>query len=272
MSEPTYSSEDIALFTDLYEAAGSLGLAPCLIGAGAIQLRGDGRWRIRLDRRTKDWDFAVRVDSWREFDALVRRLLSGRFTPTDVPHRFLHEEGVLLDVLPYGGIEDPPGKLTWPQDVTMTTTGMSALDDHHHQLQLTTMELRTATVPAIVGLKLLAYLDRSPGEVRDIQDVHHLLVKAEDVAPDSRIETECIRRLQSEDLSYGEVGSYLLGRDVGATFQTTALEPMLALLDPKGRALDSALDAARRADDRRVHQRQTVVDRFLAHRLGMLDR
>jgi hypothetical protein len=54
MVDPHPSAADLELFVDLYDAAHESGLQPILIGAGAIQLSVVGRWRARLERRTRD--------------------------------------------------------------------------------------------------------------------------------------------------------------------------------------------------------------------------
>jgi hypothetical protein len=41
MADLPYTAADLELFADLYQAAQDIGLDPCLIGAGAIQIGGD---------------------------------------------------------------------------------------------------------------------------------------------------------------------------------------------------------------------------------------
>lgn len=52
MADLPYTAADLEPFADLYQAADDVGLAPCLIGAGAIRIGGDSGWEVRLDRRT----------------------------------------------------------------------------------------------------------------------------------------------------------------------------------------------------------------------------
>ncbi len=211
MSDRGYTPEDLCLFVDLDRAARATGLEPCLIGAGAIQLGPDLHWNVRLARRTRDWDFAVRVDSWEQYKAFSKELVSTGFQSSKEPHRFRHGKGGLLDVVPYGNVECPPGSIKWPDGMVMSTTGLSALDRHHEVLRIAPIELRAASIPAILGLKVLAYLDRRPGIVRDIQDVHALLHDAEGCTPEDRIASEAFERLRSEEVAYAEVGAYILG-------------------------------------------------------------
>lgn len=274
MPEPAYTSQDLALFTDLARAAEAVGVEPCLIGAGAIQLGLDRQWTVRLTRMTHDWDFAVRVESWKEFEALAFQLgtPSGRFRRGAEPHRFHHEEGGVLDVLPYGGVELRAGQLRWPGGTVMSTAGFGALDRHHAVGELGSVELRAATLPAVVGLKLLAYLDRRPGIVRDIQDVHHLLREAEGCVADERVYAEGVARLRSEEVTLGEIGAYLLGRDVGVTFQLPALTPILELLEAVGEEGESTVADVLRGSAASGATRARVIERLGAFRLGIVDR
>lgn len=274
MPEPAYSAADLALFVDLDRAAREVDLTPCLIGAGAIQLGSDLRWSIRLSRRTRDWDFVVRVPTWERFTAFATALTapSGGFTTTNAPHRFRHKGDGLLDVIPHGELEAPPGNLKWPDGHEMNTTGLEALDQHYIAPLVGGVTLRSATLPAIIGLKLLAYLDRRPrGILRDIQDVYALLLEAENVNNDPRIVEECLSRFESGELGFGETGAYLLGRDVGATFGTRALGPIVAFLDDLRRESSTILGDIQQGMDGPRTGSGPIVERLAAFRWGLLD-
>jgi len=271
---PGCSKQDLALLVDLCRVARTVHLVPCLIGAGAVQLGAGARWDVRLARKTNDWDIVVRVESWQEYEALAAELETeqGGFVRSSVPHRFEHRDGGRLDVVPYGGLERRPGSLVWPDGKVMDTTGLRALEVHHETRQLEGLELRAASLPANLGLKLLAYRDRRPEIVRDIQDVHSLLREAEEVVPDERILGEGLARLESEEVGFGEVAAYLLGREVGATFRDEELEPMLVLLDSLGEPDDRTAGDVLAAPGAGALTRELVIARFRAFRLGILDR
>lgn len=271
MTDRGYTPEDLHLFVDLDRAARAIGLHPYLIGAGAIQLGPDMRWNVRLARKTRDWDFAVRIDSWTQYEALAKALVSTGFQRSQAPHRFRHNNGGLLDVVPYGNLERPPGSIAWPDGMVMSTIGLSALDGHHEVLRIDAVKLRAASIPAVVGLKVLAYRDRRPNIVRDIQDVHAMLHQAENCVPPDRITSEALERLDSEEVAFPEVGAYILGRDVGKTFQDQDLAPMNALLATVGEADDQTVGDVLRSTDGAYVTRETVVDRLRAFRLGIHD-
>jgi len=272
MTEPGYTEDDLALFVDLDRAARSVGVVPCLIGAGAIRLGADLEWRVRLPRATLDWDFAVRVSSWQEFAVLSAALVSGNggFVSTPVQHRFRHRTGGLLDLVPYGDVEKPPGEIQLHSGNVMTTRGFGALDHHHASFAAGHVNIRTASIPAIMGLKLIAYLDRRPGIIRDIQDAHAILEVSEGSVSDERTERDGFDRLASGDIRYAEIGAYLLGRDLGRAFQPDALEPIVALLQDVGSEGDRAVADVLRASP--GLDGDQVVIRFRALHLGIHDR
>lgn len=271
-SERGYTAEDLELFVDFDRAAREIALEPCLIGAGAIQLGGDLTWKVRLARTTRDWDFAVRVESWPRYEELASALCTRSFRRAREAHRFLHARGGTLDVVPYGDLEHPPGSLEWPDGLRMNTTGFCALEEHHALLSIERLELRAASIPAIVGLKLLAYADRRPGILRDIQDVHVMLQQAEDCAPEARIAAEALERLRSGELEFSEVGAYLLGRDVGRTFTNEQLAPMSRVLAAAGDAGDRTVGDVLHLDGGSRGQREAVIRRLRSFRLGVEDR
>lgn len=273
MRADAYTSEDLELLADLERAAGTVGVEPYLIGAGAIRLGPALEWQVR-PRVTRDWDFAVRLESWSRYEELVTQLTrpDAGFEQAQEVHRFLHRSGGKLDVVPYGGLEDPHGSIHWGDGQVMDTRGLSVLDQHHEIRRIGTVELRIASLPALVGLKVLAYLSRRPGITRDIGDVHRMLVEAEDSVVDARVEADALDRLASEDVSWTEVGAYLVGRDVGRVFADDDRAIILDLLDEATDEASRVVPDILRAPDSAGGSRARVLARLAAFRLGVVDR
>jgi predicted nucleotidyltransferase len=174
-------------------------------------------------------------------------------------------------VLPFGGLESPPGTVQWPGGPALNTTGLSVLDEQTSVLELGKVALHLASRPAVVGLKLLAYRDRRPGIRRDIADVYTILeaVEAEAVS-EERILAEGTERLNSGDVDFSEIGSYLLGREVGRIFSETALDAMGRLLQADETVSDQAIGDVRRSVT--GVSRELVEKRLSALRWGLVDR
>ena len=271
MPEPTYSQSDLELFIDLDAAARSIGGEPCMIGAGALQLGPDLDWGVRLTRRTRDWDFAVRAASWKEFNELRARLTerNAGFSQDREAHRFRHRAGGTLDLVPYGALESPPGQVQWADRTAMETLGLEALDHHHCSVKLGHVKLRTASLPALVGLKILAYHFRRPRITRDIADVHAILrqVDAHDVS--ARIDLRASELLEFDRVHFNLLGSYFLGREVGCAFKAEPLAAMTAVLDASELKREILVADILRAQDEFGSERATVESRLAALLLGM---
>ncbi len=87
--------------------------------------------------------------------------------------------------------------------------------------------------------------------------------------PAGRIASEALDRLNSEEVAFPEVGAYILGRDVGRTFQSQDLVPMTALLDSVGEASDRTVGDVLHSSGGAPIRREGVVDRLRAFRLGI---
>jgi len=82
---------------------------------------------LPVRRATNDIDFGIVIESWDEFANLRDALVTGEgFRPH--PHqqqRLLHEEGAIIDLVPFGNLEQATGLIVWPPDfaIEMSTVG-----------------------------------------------------------------------------------------------------------------------------------------------------
>ncbi|WP_447004387.1 hypothetical protein ACRAKI_32950 [Saccharothrix isguenensis] len=117
-------------------------------------------------RRTRDIDIAAEVDSWDEFDSLVRGL--------DRQGNSVHEfivEGTEVDVVPYGGIEQDDRTVMWPDDHAMNVLGFrEAVDTAQTVLLPDGVVVKIPSIPALALLKLFAWRDRHRDDTRDALD------------------------------------------------------------------------------------------------------
>lgn len=267
------SPEDLQLLSDLERAARAVGVHFCLIGADALRLGPGLEWDVR-PRMTKDWDFAVRTDSWSEFEALVEALTAsgGGFEVAAEPHRFRHQSGGCLDVALYDELEEPDGQVHWKDGVVFETRGLSVLDEQYDVRRVGSLELRVATLPALLGLKLLAYEARRPAIIRDIGDAYRMLVEVEASVDDQEIAAQALDRLTTGEVTLAETGAYLVGREVGRTFGENDRTTILTLLDEALKEESPIVPDVRRAVDTRGHTRERVLQRLAAFRIGIVDR
>lgn len=226
---------DRAMLRSLQAASDRAGVTPCLIGAMALTWSLADAGMQPLVRTTLDWDFAVAVSSWQVFDELAERLLQdGAFRRSREPHRFQHAEGAVVDVVPFGSLEDPPGSLRWPDGSVMSTVGFPALLSNHvvHDLG-GGLRVASASLPALVGLKLVAFGDRRPAEVRDLQDVHHV---ARGFPWDPGLGFDRLAEVAVREgvIAFRDLGAFLLGRAVRGVFDAEACGRMAHVLVDAG--------------------------------------
>ena len=79
-------------------------------------------------RATRDVDVTVFVEEWAVFEGLkAYPLATSRFTAAaGTAHRLLYAPGgIPLDLVPFGGVEGPAGRVAWPaeREVVMSVVG-----------------------------------------------------------------------------------------------------------------------------------------------------
>ncbi len=273
-------SADLALLRDLL-AVVQHPAQPCfLVGAGARVLGLDERFGIPGARATLDWDFAVRVSSWPEWELLRARLLEAPGSPfraTSAQHRLEHTLGRQLDLVPFGGLETGTGEIVWPDATRMTVHGFAEAAVHCSVIEIERgLLVHVASLPSLALLKLHAYLDRrTKGVTKDIQDFDWI-ARHYDFPSDHelRIHDELAERLIASGTEFSEAGAMLLGVDVAKIHSMAAIAPVRRLLteslDPHSRVIEDVMKVARVLDDeRRQEQRARVVARMQAFGRGL---
>jgi len=144
-----------------------------LIGANALALQVDLQWR-----QTNDLDFVLSVAL--EDYPLGLAALPGWQRRREGEHAWLSPTGVKVDVVPAGPGLLEAGSLTWPESGhRMNLVGLRLAFDYHVSVAIDARcSVQVATTPAIVVLKMVAYLDR-PDREDDLTDIaqvveHHL--------------------------------------------------------------------------------------------------
>jgi len=246
-----------------------------VIGAGARFLAYDWPNGVAGGRGTTDWDVAVRVATWDEYERLRRALTteSAPFRSSGAEHRLLHVHGRSLDVVPFGGIEVGDRTVVYPKGgTTHSVLGLRELEEC-----CVSVEVGDGVVVQVLGptglvlLKALAYLERRPVLTHDIQDIDFIVRTYRDVVGDDAVFERAADVLQAERIRYVDVGAYLLGRDILASRTGDAvLAPLRTLLaelkDPMSRAVDDVLAVPRWGPEQ---DREGILLRYAALHLGL---
>lgn len=122
--------KDKQVLADLKMIADALAVSLLVIGAGSRWLIFDQQMGVE-GRTTTDWDVAIRVQSWAEYQMLSDRMTQApapRFRQKQIPHKFIHRlTGPEVDLVPFGAIGKPDQRLEWPDGNQMNLPGLQEL-------------------------------------------------------------------------------------------------------------------------------------------------
>ena len=171
-------------------------------------------------RSTTDLDLGLAVGDWQSYDELA-----GTYTRTGSNEIQFRIEDVTVDVMPFGGVEDPAG-ITLPPRRTedLVVFGFSDVFDQSEYLPLPSgITIRIPTAAGYGALKMRAFIDRSIyGQEKDAQD---LALVAYWYQEDPSLEVS-VWSLDNETLMDelewdGDLAkAFLLGKDIGTVLSS----------------------------------------------------
>lgn len=196
-----------------------------VIGAQARDLILRHGHNLPSQRMTNDVDFGIALDSWGEFARLRDALINTeQFTPHPTTRqRLISAGGTIIDLVPFGSLEDPPGTISWPPDFStvMSTIGFSEAYSHTLRVRLADdLVVRVASLAGFTLLKIVAWGDRH--YERDAQDVGFVMRHYLDADNRERLYGEEAEHadLLDMDFDYEMASARMLGRDVAKLLTT----------------------------------------------------
>jgi predicted nucleotidyltransferase len=198
----------------LLETTSRLRIPTLAIGASARQLVFDEPHNLPTRRTTLDWDFATKVDSWQDFQAL-QMALSEDFAVQNA-HRLEHKRfGTVVDLVPFGAVARDDIIYFPKTEMKLSVLGFDTALQHAEQLTFEQQTLTVTSLPWLIGLKLFAWSDR--GAYKDLDDLAFMLHYASEVVGDKIYETTV-----PDELPFEARGAFVLGDELGR--QATAPE------------------------------------------------
>lgn len=270
--------EDRQVLVDLATTARELGREFYVIGAGARLLVHDWPHDVEGGRETTDWDIAVCVPGWRDYESLKAHLTDGEppaFSPAAAEHRLIHRSGRRLDLVPFGGVEDEERRITYPRDGTRHSTyGLRECRRHCTQVTIASgVEVSVVTTPALVVLKAEAFLDRRiEGATHDLQDIDFLLRTYAATVPEKEVFDRAGDALVDDRIEYEDVGAFLLGQRLAEEMEAETLRPVHQVLletDDEGAAVLDPLVRHALFEEEQIRERRAVLRRFAALKAGL---
>lgn len=215
------------MLADLKEIVDRLELPILLIGARARVLIFDSQYSE--GRKTTDWDLAIKMDDWSRYQSLISEMTqieTARFETTRVQHKFIHRSTrIEVDIVPFGTISDEQQEITWSDGNQMSVLGLQEAFLTAHVEKIDGIEIRVLSIPAIVGLKILAWHERQ--ETKDLLDIAHILGNYTD---EQRIEAALSSEIEQGQLNYENASCALIGQDIKTIFQNATLSKICEYL------------------------------------------
>lgn len=107
-------SEQVDIIRQVLTAAESHRLRIFIVGAQARDLLLQYVYDLPVHRATNDIDFGIIVETWDEFTKLqVGLIVDKSFPPWGMRQRLVHESGLLIDLVPFGNLEEVNGQISW---------------------------------------------------------------------------------------------------------------------------------------------------------------
>ncbi len=259
------------VLADLAELTDQSGIEFLVVGAMARDMILDCGFGIEAGRATRDIDCGIRVADWDEFERLVRLFRDNKWDcPEKQQHRFVHESGIPIDLIPFGAIESEGGEIRWPPHFNEALSVIGFTDAYASSWQARIrsappLEVRTASPAGQALLKLVAWRDR--GFIRggrDATDLRLLMERYLDLNNVARVVDEYSDWL-NDDFDYPLVGAKLLGADVNQCVESTQADVFEALIDalrPNNIERSLAFCMHRVGEDPDLLQCQRLVDAF----------
>lgn len=204
-----------------------------LVGAMARDMLLEHVRDMSKERRTMDVDIGILVGSWGEFSKFCDAMTANGFEryPT-MRHRFRSDHGVIIDVIPFGGLTDAQGFIAWPPDdnPVMSVIGFDDALQHCLQMEITSGQLvNVVSLPGLAVLKLLAWNDRRYDSAKDAQDLALLLLLYGEYAKDRLFDSE-LELMEHHGFDMGLAGAELLGQDIGAMASEVTTTHILSII------------------------------------------
>lgn len=163
------------LLASLSDACRELGTDFYVLGALARDLHLQQIHNIDVPRRTRDVDVAVAIDEWASYEDLREQLIEEHgFTDEQEKQKVRSPEGVELDLIPFGGVEDARHRIQFPPDdwPELTALGLEQARRDAVSMRVTNgPAFQVVSLPALGLLKLIAWNERPRERAQDAQDL-----------------------------------------------------------------------------------------------------
>lgn len=235
---------EIEALSALIQTAEDNGIRVLVIGAYAREHIVDAVYQGQRYRATRDVDTSIRVESWSAYYDLIQQLQTDGGFRKIGDYTLKFKNGVEMDILPFGGVADENGNLTWENaDRVLSLAGLDAVSRHSTQVTVDGLTFSVPTVEGYIGIKLFAFRDRGDRGSPDLGDLTYTLSGASDsLIPIEQLYAE-IPAGDVERYDFDQLGPLLLGRRLASIVPLQEAEDLIKIVetlildDPDYRAL-----------------------------------
>lgn len=238
--------EQVNIIREVVDAAEHLQYRVFIVGAKVREFLLQYAYDLTVHRVTNDIDFAVVVESWDEFAELRNNLVvHKKFQPhKSMTHRLIHETDSFIDLIPFGGLEEVSGQISWPPDfsIVMNTVGFREAYDGAIEVRIADgLEVKVASLAGLALMKIVAWHDRC--FERDAEDLGLIMRLYLDAGNQNRVYDEqgdCFDLL-NEEFDYDKASARILGRAVNGLLSEVSRTIVTRVLSDKADALAMAI-------------------------------
>lgn len=208
------------LLLTVHEVLGTHEVPYIVIGAAARDMVMHYAYGAAIQQATQDIDFAVQVPDWRAFEICRAALIAAGFEERPQRHRLRSPGGILIDIVPFGGVENAAADIHWPPDGArvMNMLGFREALENAQQVRIQSAPPRDIPVVTPAGLtllKLVAWTDRSRDKRgKDARDLAYLFREYATLPPSRDAAYDDQALMEHNGWNIELAAAHLLGRHV----------------------------------------------------------
>lgn len=203
------------IISDTIEAATELSID--FFGVGALARNVWYAENSLTPRGTRDVDFGVYISDPATYSALRSKLIKDCSYVQSEENAFclISPDNIPVDFLPFGEIENQGKVLIDGKGLTaIKLDGFKEVYDRGvRTVDIGSQTINICTIPSVVLLKLIAYDDRPEHRSKDPLDISSIIMEFPHIESD--LLWEEYSYLYDQDISHEEIGTMVLGSEVG---------------------------------------------------------
>lgn len=210
----------VGILRSVKTVADGLRIPSFIVGATARDIVLEYVHKARPGRATSDVDFGIAVESWDKFETFKKALIERENFRADNKMEQRLWRGrppneMKIDLIPYGRLESPPGRIMFPPTgFELNTNGFREAFNAALTVEIADdLQVKVVSLAGLAVLKFVAYDDRPHERQTDLEDVLFVARSYLDAANEEKLYADD-ELMHEEDFDLRTVGARLLGRDM----------------------------------------------------------